>query len=241
MKENNNYQLTIIIPVYNEQHTILDVLDLLHLEESLKNINFQVIIIDDGSSDNTNELLLNGRYANKNNVKIIVHEKNIGKGAAIRSAQKHILGEYVVIKDADLENSVGDIKKLLDTIKNEELLAVYGSRCLEPRNNTGQGNPLYFWGGQFITLVTNLLFKQKLTDAPTCYKMFKADFFQKVPLKEDGFEFCQEITAHTAKQGVSIKEIPIMYYPRTKAQGKKLRGWKHGFKALWILLKMRLL
>ncbi len=233
------YKLTIIIPVYNEQNTILSVLDLLSFEEKLEKLPVQIIVVDDGSSDNTTELLRNGRHKDSKHIKFIFHKKNQGKGAAIRSAKPYIDGEYVVIQDADLENSVSDIPRLLETIQSECLPVIYGSRRLEPRNNAGPGNPWYFWGGQFITVVTNMLFKQDLTDAPTCYKMFRSDLFKAIPLKQSGFDFCQEVTAKIAKQGIKIKEIPITYYPRTKAQGKKL-SWQHGIRALLTLLKMRL-
>jgi dolichol-phosphate mannosyltransferase len=232
------YKLTIIIPTYNEQKTILKVLDSLNTQNELKQISWQAIIVDDGSTDKTYEILQNSLIAKQENIKIIKHPNNYGKGKAIRSAIPYIEGTYTIIKDADLENSVDDIPKLLNEIENKNLSVLYGSRRLEPQNNDGQGNLLYYLGGNFMSIATNILYKQKLTDAPTCYKIFDTKLLKTFTLSCDGFEFCQEVTALVSKKGIKIKEIPIKYFPRSRQEGKKL-SWKHGLRALWTLLKYK--
>lgn len=225
-------KLSILIPVYNEKTTILELLakiDAVDLGEIAK----EVIIVDDCSKDGTKELL----QGVANRYMVIFHEKNKGKGAAIRTALKAVTGDYVIIQDADLEYDPNDFKTMLQVMIRENLPVLFGSRRLKKQNKQYAGIS-YYLGGYLVTIITNVLFWQKLTDEPTCYKMFKADFIKKMPLTCERFEFCPEVTALTAKQGIRIREIPINYYPRDKEHGKKI-NWRDGIEAIWTLIKYR--
>ena len=227
-------KLTIIIPVYNEISTVQDLIDRI---KKLK-INKQVIMVDDNSTDGTTELI----KENKNQIdKIIFHEKNRGKGAAIRSAQNFIKGKYTVIQDADLEYDPDDLYSLLEEIEKNNNKVVYGSRVLNnPHNKKSQNfsHSLRILGNIFLTKLSNLLNKQKLTDAHTCYKMFESDLFKKIELQENGFSFCPEITTKISLLNIDIKEIAINYDGRSYGQGKKIVA-SDGLKAIWTLIKYR--
>ena len=227
-------KLTIIIPVYNEISTLQDLID------RITNLEFrkQVILIDDNSTDGTTEII----KKNRNRIdKIIFHDKNMGKGAAIRSAQNFIKGKYTVIQDADLEYDPEDLYSLLEEIERDKKKVVYGSRVLNnPQNKKSQNfsHSLRIVGNVFLTKLSNLLNKQKLTDAHTCYKMFESDIFKKIQLQENGFSFCPEITTKISLLNIDIKEIPINYHGRSYDQGKKIVA-SDGLKAIWTLLKYR--
>jgi glycosyltransferase involved in cell wall biosynthesis len=173
----------------------------------------------------------------KSKYKIIFHNQNKGKGAAIRSGLKEASGEYVIVQDADLEYNPEDYNVLLEKIISNNLMVVYGSRQLKKQNQRYSGL-LFYLGGIFLTSLTNLLFRQKLTDEATCYKLFKTDFLSSLPLKCQRFEFCPEVTALCAKNGIQIQEVPISYYPRGKNEGKKIR-WRDGWEAVTTLLHYR--
>ena len=225
--------LSIIIPVYNEKMTILEILRKIN-DVNLSELGFQkeIIIVDDGSTDGTREILskLIANY------KIIFHPKNRGKGAAIRAGLQGVVGNYVVIQDADLEYDPQDYKKLLEYILKNRVEVVYGSRRL--------GNPRrfshfsYYLGGVFLTFVANLIYRTKITDEATCYKLFKTEIIKSIPLKCEKFEFCPEVTAKIAKKGIKIHEVPINYFPRSEAEGKKIKC-KDGLVALWTLIKYK--
>ena len=226
--------LTIIIPVYNEIKTI---------EKLLKkvlsiNIKKQLVIVDDCSNDGTNKILI--KYSKKID-KLIVHKKNKGKGSAIRSAQKYVKGKYVAIQDADLEYNPVDLLKIIKFLKKNKLNIAYGSRVLNKNkyeNTQNFTHLIRIWGNVFLTKVSNIINKQNLTDAHTCYKIFRSDIFRKIKLQENGFAFCPEITTKIAKKKYKIREIPISYKGRTYSQGKKINSFD-GLIALYCLLKYR--
>tara|TARA_B100000287_G_scaffold400906_1_gene420505 strand:+ start:415 stop:1116 length:702 start_codon:yes stop_codon:yes gene_type:complete len=226
--------LTIIIPVYNEIKTIEKL-----IKKVLKiNIKKQLIIVDDCSNDGTNEILI--KYLKKID-KLIIHKKNKGKGSAIRSAQKYVKGKYVAIQDGDLEYNPVDLLKIVNFLKKKKLNVVYGSRVLNKNkyeNTKNFTHLIRIWGNVFLTKVSNIVNNQNLTDAHTCYKIFRSEIFKKIQLKEDGFAFCPEITTKVAKKKYKIIELPISYRGRTYSQGKKINSYD-GLIALFCLIKYR--
>ena len=230
----NKPKLTIIIPAYNEINTIQNLID----KVSNLKINKQIILIDDNSNDGTSEVIK--KNSNKLD-KIIFHNKNLGKGAAIKSAQKFIEGKYVVIQDADLEYDPNDLYNLLDEIEKNRYKVVYGSRVLKnPKNKKSQNfsHSLRIVGNIFLTKLSNLLNRQKLTDAHTCYKIFDSELFKSIDLKEKGFSFCPEITTKISNLNIEIIEIPINYNGRSYDQGKKIVAFD-GIKAIRTLIKYK--
>lgn len=228
--------LSIIIPVYNEQGTILKLLDKLVSAPKLLGYSLEFVVVNDGSTDDTARLLASSRFAHDPRFVWLAHEKNLGKGAAIRTGLKAAQGSYTVIQDGDLEYDPSDIAALLEYAKTKNQPVVYGSRHLNPNNSKGEF--LFYWGGRTLTIITNFLFGQNITDEPTCYKLFLTEFLKSLPLTCEGFEFCPEVTAHTARRGIKIPELPISYYPRDLTQGKKIRlaDW---FVAVWTLARVR--
>ena len=226
--------ITIIIPVFNEFKTIEKLLKKIF---KLK-IRKQLIVVDDGSSDGTLNIL--NKYKKKIN-KIILHKKNLGKGAAIISAKKHIRGRYVAIQDGDLEYNPNDLVKIYKHIKKNNLDVVYGSRVLNKNKFQNTKNFTHFvriWGNVFLTIVSNIVNNQDLTDAHTCYKVFKSNIFKKVRLEERGFAFCPEITTKISNKKYKIVEIPISYNGRTYQEGKKISSLD-GLEALYCLIKYK--
>ena len=230
---NQSFQtrLTIIIPAYNEITTIETLLQ--KVEAALALYSTQIIIVDDGSRDGTRDILK--KYENK--YTIVYHPENRGKGAAIRTGLKAASGSHVVIQDADLEYDPKDLVVMLEHMLLEDLPVLYGSRSVHRGRNQEAGFSFY-WGGQFLTLLTNVLYNQRLTDEPTCYKMFRHEVITSLPLVCNRFEFCPEVTARVAKQGIKIKELPISYYPRSVHEGKKI-NWRDGVEAIQVLIKQR--
>tara|TARA_B110000483_G_scaffold3557_1_gene4219 strand:+ start:175 stop:873 length:699 start_codon:yes stop_codon:yes gene_type:complete len=227
-------KLTIIIPVYNEIKTIEKL-----IKKILKiNIKKQLIIVDDGSSDGT-ELILK-KYKSRID-KLIFHKKNLGKGAAIKSGQKYVSGQYIGIQDADLEYDPRDLKKIVNEMDKRDLKVMYGSRVLKKnkfKNTQNFTHIVRIWGNIFLTKASNFLNKQKLTDAHTCYKIFDSRIFKKIKLKEKGFSFCPEITTKISMMNLNIEEFPINYIGRTYEQGKKITAFD-GLDALYVLVKYR--
>ena len=224
-------RLSIIMPVYNEKETIAEIIRKVK-EVDLNDIKKEIIIVDDFSTDGTRKIL---EKVKDNEIKIIYHDKNMGKGYAIRTALKYVTGDIVIIQDADLEYNPEDYIKLILPIIKGENKVVYGSRMLGKNKYSSLS---FFLGGQLVTFVANLLYGTKITDEPTCYKVFNSDVIKNLNLECKGFEFCPEVTAKVAKKGFKIKEIPISYYPRDKKHGKKI-NWKDGLEAIWILIKYR--
>jgi glycosyltransferase involved in cell wall biosynthesis len=227
-------KLSIIIPVYNEIKTIEKLIN-----KILKlNIKKQVIVVDDGSSDGT-QLILK-KFKNKID-KLIVHNKNRGKGAAIKSAQKFVKGKYVGIQDADLEYNPKDLEKIVSEMEKKNFDIIYGSRVLNKsmfKNTQNFTHVIRIWGNIFLTKVSNFLNGQNLTDAHTCYKVMDSRIFKKIRLKEKGFSFCPEITTKLSLMNLNIKEFPITYSGRTYEQGKKITAFD-GLDALFVLAKYR--
>jgi len=218
------------MPVYNERDTLNEILSRVQAVPVKK----EIIIVDDGSTDGTRQILKNIKGGN---IKVILHERNQGKGAAIRTGLREATGDIVIIQDADLEYDPMDYLKLIPLIQSGEAQVVYGSRTLGSKKRSYHR---YYWGGQLITFVANVLYRLKITDEPTCYKMFKKDLIDRIQLDCKGFEFCPEVTAKVARLGYTIHEVPISYHPRSFEQGKKIK-WKDGLIAIWTLLKYRFL
>ena len=225
-------KVTIIIPVFNEKNYINKI-----ISRVKNNINFekQIIVIDDCSSDGTREII----KKIKNIDKIIFHKKNLGKGAAIKSAIPYIKGNIVAIQDADLEYNPIDLNKLIDVMVSKNLNVVYGSRVLNKRryNNKFISNFRTF-GNHVLTLISNFLNNQNLTDAHTCYKIFKFDIFMQLNLQENDFAFCPEVTTKISLLNEKIKEVPISFKGRTVEEGKKIQFYD-AIRALITILKFK--
>lgn len=225
-------KITILIPVYNELKTLESILD------KIKDIDFyglekEIILIDDCSTDGTKELYEDLEY------KVLYHEKNLGKGAAIKTGLKEASGDIITIQDADLEYNPTDLLPLVEALIKNEADVAYGSRFLE-RDKSKNFMLTHFLGNKMLTVLTNILYGTKLTDMETCYKVFKAEFIKNIDIKSKRFDFEPEITAKILKKGAKIKEIPISYSARGFDEGKKI-SWKDGFSAIFALIKYRFL
>jgi len=221
--------LSVIIPVYNEKTTISEVIEKVSAVELP--IEKEIIVVDDGSTDGTVEVL------QTNSVKLthtFLTPINIGKGAAVRIGLTLVKGDIILIQDADLELNPNEYKQLLQPIFDGKTSVVYGSRFL----GENRVAPLRRIANYFLTFTTNLLFRTKLTDMETAYKVFTSEVAKNLSLEANRFEIEPEITAQIARKGFTILEVPISYRPRTKFEGKKIK-WKDGVKALWTLLKYR--
>lgn len=223
-------KLSIIIPAYQEEKTIAKVLDSI-LKVKLSGIRKEIIVVDDGSSDGTYD------EAKKfGGIKIFRLEKNQGKGAAVRKGLGVATGDIILIQDADLEYSPNEYSSLLKPILSGETDVVYGSRVM------GQHHDMYIvhkFGNWFITNVINFLFRVKLTDMETGYKVFRRKVIKGMKLKANRFEIEPEITANVVKGGYKIKEVPISFTPRSFEEGKKIT-WRDGLKALYYIIKFRI-
>mgnify|MGYP001451423423 FL=1 len=229
--------LSILIPVYNEEDNIQKILNKVLAVTLVNNIAKQIIIVNDCSTDGTEELVL--RYIEKHNdiqIEYQKHSRNKGKGRAINTALKMVKGDFVIIQDADNEYDPEEYNLLLKPIIDNYADVVYGSRFMG-------GNPhriLFFWhrlGNNFLTFLSNMFSNLNLTDMETCYKMFRREVIQSIEIKENRFGIEPEITAKMAKiKGIRIYEVGISYYGRTYEEGKKI-GWKDGFRAIYCILK----
>lgn len=220
--------LSIIVPVFNEKDTFETIYKQIQAEKTPK----EIIIVDDGSTDGTLELL---DKITDDNVKVIKHERNYGKGAAIKTGIEEVSGDYTLIQDADTEYDPADYVKLLDPVSKGKAVVVYGSRFTGERRNM-----LFFHmlGNKFLSLVTNILYNTTISDMETCYKLIKTDILKTVNIRSKKFDFEPEITAKILKRGIRIYEVPISYAGREFEEGKKIT-WRDGFAALWALLKYR--
>lgn len=227
-----NPVLSVVVPVYNERNS----LETLLAKVEAVAVPKEIILVDDGSTDGTRDIL--ARYQDRPGYRVVLQPFNQGKGAALREGFRHATGQIVVIQDADLEYNPAEYPKLIQPILDDLADVVYGSRFAGyPRR------VLYFWhsmGNKFLTLVSNMFTDLNLTDMETCYKVFRREIIQEMPLKSKRFGFEPEVTVKLAKAGYRIYEVPISYAGRTYAEGKKI-GWKDGVDALWTLFYFRFL
>ncbi len=222
-------KVSVIIPTYNEASTIGEVLRAVRAVVG-PGLAIEIVVVDDASNDGTPAIL-----EAEAGIKRLRHRRNRGKGAAIRTGLSAVTGEVVIIQDADLEYDPRDYPALVAPIRNGEAAVVYGSRIL---GRNPHSYLRYYYGGCFLTSVFNLLYGARLTDLNTCYKAFRKETILGVGLTGSGFEFCPEVSARLALQGVMIREVPIRYRPRSIAEGKKIR-WHDGLRALWTMLSIR--
>ncbi|MEX2007764.1 MAG: glycosyltransferase family 2 protein [Candidatus Levyibacteriota bacterium] len=232
-------KLSIIIPVFNEQKTIGKVINRVQALK-MPSVNIEVIVVDDGSTDGTPGIL---KKLNLKNTKVFFHDKNSGKGTAVKTGIHHATGDYIVIQDADLEYDPQDIKKLLSQVTEKKAKVVYGTRLKRlPNFSRDERKPLFlihYLGNRFLSLLTSILYGQWLTDMETCYKLFPKKAVTDMKLKAKRFDFEPEITSKLLKRGYKILEIPITTTPRGYEDGKKLHAMKDGTIALWTLFKYR--
>ena len=232
--------LSILIPVFNEENNIENILNRVRDVKLIENVSKQIIIVNDCSNDNSEKLILNYIKKNKDiNIEYKKHEKNHGKGKAITTAISLAKGDFIIIQDADNEYDPQEFNLLLKPILNNQADVVYGSRFIG-------GKPhriLFFWhtiGNKFLTFLSNVFSNLNLTDMETCYKMFKIEIIQSLTIKENRFGMEPEITAKIAKiKDIRIYEVGISYYGRTYEEGKKI-GWKDGFRAIYCIFKYNL-
>ncbi len=230
----DNFLLSVVIPCFNEKKFIRELIERI---KSVPIANKEIILVDDNSNDGTKEIIK--KKIEQKVTKVIYHDKNMGKGAALRSAFKEVKGDIVIVQDADLEYDPSEYQRLIKPIIEGKADVVYGSRFVGSQEH----RVLYFWhmiGNKFLTLVSNVFTNLNLTDMETCYKVFKKGVLDRISLQEDRFGFDPEITAKIAKLGCSIYEIGISYSGRTYAQGKKI-GWADGIKVLGSIIKYNLL
>jgi glycosyltransferase involved in cell wall biosynthesis len=225
-------KLSIVVPVFNERNTLVEVVRRMRAVELPDSIEREIIVVDDGSDDGTRDVL---KQLHDSTVRIIMHDHNRGKGAAVRTGFAHATGEYVLIQDADLEYDPEDWPRLLHPILRGRARVVYGSRFTGERRNMLF---LHWIGNRFLSLVTNVLYNTTLSDMETCYKLIDRALLKDMTLTAEQFEIEPEITAKILKRGVRIYEVPISYAGREFDEGKKIT-WHDGFLALWTLIKYR--
>jgi glycosyltransferase involved in cell wall biosynthesis len=225
-------KLSVVVPVYNERNTLVEVVRRMRAVELPDTIDREIVVVDDGSSDGTRDVL---RQLGDSTVRVVMHANNRGKGAAVRTGFAQASGDYVLIQDADLEYDPEDWPRMLAPVLAGKARVVYGSRFTGERRNM-----LFFhWvGNRFLSLVTNVLYNTTLSDMETCYKLIDRALLQDLDLRADRFEIEPEITAKILRKGVRIYEVPISYTGREVDEGKKIT-WTDGFSALWTLVKFR--
>lgn len=223
-------KITILIPVFNEVNTLSEILKKVE-EADFCGLEKEIILIDDYSTDGTRDLYKNYNY------KVLYHEYNQGKGAALRTGFKEASGDIIVIQDADLEYDPKDYKPLIELLLEGKADVCYGSRL-----SGGKPSRSFMFhhllGNKFLSLLTNILYGSTLTDMETCYKAFKKDFIKDIEIKSNRFDFEPEITAKVLKRGARLFEVPISYYGREFAEGKKIT-WRDGIHAIIALIKFR--
>ena len=242
-------KLSTIIPVYNEASTVREILRRVRLVKVTVPVGYdfegnnshqvqlekEIIVIEDGSDDGSREIVQ--EEATRGDLRVIYHERNQGKGAAVRTGFQNATGDFFVIQDADLEYDPREYRVLLQPILEARADIVYGSRF-----RGGPTKTMFFThmlGNRFLTLVTNILYDTILSDMETCYKCFRAEVIRDIPLSARGFEFEPEVTAKVLKRGHRIYEVPISYTGREFEEGKKINPWRDGLKAVWTLIKYR--
>jgi glycosyltransferase involved in cell wall biosynthesis len=229
--DQKNFKLSVVIPVFNERETVADLVAAVEATPFRK----EIIVVDDGSSDGTRDVLANMQDIG---LKVVLHEKNMGKGAALQTGFSHASGDIIIIQDADLEYDPAEYPVLLKPILDGKADVVYGSRFA----GHGAHRVLYFWhyiGNRFLTLMSNFFTNINLTDMETCYKVFTREALAGIEIREKRFGFEPEITAKMARKKLRIYEVPISYYGRTYEEGKKI-DWRDGVRAIWCILKYNL-
>jgi len=219
--------VSVIVPVYNEAAHVDELLQAIHASPVKK----EIIIVDDGSTDGTREKLQAMPLAN--DVTVVFHEKNCGKGAAIRTALGYARGEYILIQDSDLEYDPQDYPALLKPLEEHQSNVVYGVRPDRPERGLR-----FFLGAKLLTHLTNLLYGAGIHDEATCYKVFRRSVLSQIDLQCQRFEFCPEVTAKLCRMGEKIAEVPVSYTPRSSSEGKKIRH-SDGWLAIWTLIRHR--
>ncbi len=222
-------KLSVVIPVFNEKETIREIL----AQVRAVGLVSQMIVVDDFSTDGTREILKEEEQ--KGDMTLVLHDRNRGKGAAVRSGLERLTGDIVIIQDADLEYDPRDYPTLIRPIVEGRVKVVYGSRFIGPRKDMLF---THWLGNQFLTLITNIMFDTTLSDMETCYKVLRADLAKTLNIKSDRWGVDPEITAKVLKRGNRIFEVPISYYGREFYEGKKI-NWRDGFVVLWTLIKYR--
>ena len=225
-------KLSVIVPVFNERNTVVEVVRRMRAVELPDGIEREIIVIDDGSTDGTRDVL---RQLGDSTVRVLKHETNRGKGAAVRTGLALASGDYVLIQDADLEYDPDDWPRLIAPVMRGRARVVYGSRFTGERRNMLF---LHWVGNRVLSLVTNVLYNTTLSDMETCYKLVDRNLLTELSLTSNHFDIEPEITAKILKRGVRIYEVPISYAGREFDEGKKIT-WHDGFAALWTLVKFR--
>jgi dolichol-phosphate mannosyltransferase len=226
--------LSVLMPVYNEEDTVKEIIDAVLAVPT----DLELIVVDDGSTDQTRSRLHTLEAAQYPRLKIVYAPQNAGKGAAIRAALSHAAGDIVVIQDADCEYDPQDFLPMLELISRGAAV-VYGTRLShEAARMNHEVRDKFYFARRLLPKLTNALFGTQITDEATCYKMFRRSVLDSIPLHCERFDFCPEVTAKIIKRGYKIYETPIHYAARTAAQGKKI-GWRDAFDAAWALLKFR--
>ncbi len=223
-------KLSVIVPVYNEKDTVERIIQVIRAVP----VDKEILVVDDGSTDGTREII-RSKIASQPDVKAIFHERNYGKGRAIRTGIAEASGQAIIIQDADLEYDPMDYPRLLSAMEKSGSNIVYGSRFLEKKKVT---SPWHRAVNYSLTLLTNVLFFSRLTDMETCYKLFKTPTLRKLDIRSDGFEIEVELTAKALKAGEKIIEVPVSYKGRSFHEGKKI-GWTDGVNAVFSLLRYR--
>jgi len=223
-------KLSVIVPVYDERNTVVEIVRRMRAVELP--VDLEIVVVDDGSTDGTRDVL---RQLGDSTVHVVLHERNQGKGAAIRTGLAHVTGDLVLVQDADLEYDPEDWPKLLNPIMRGKARVVYGSRFTGERRNMLF---LHWIGNRFLSLVTNVLYNTTLSDMETCYKLFDRTVLDGITIRASRFEFEPEITAKILRRKIRIYEVPISYTGREFDEGKKIT-WRDGFIALWTLVKYR--
>jgi glycosyltransferase involved in cell wall biosynthesis len=225
-------KLSVVVPVFNERNTLVEVVRRMRAVELPDGIEREIIIVDDGSSDGSRDVL---KQLGDSTVRVVLHDVNRGKGAALRTGFTHATGEYVLVQDADLEYDPEDWPKLLNPVLRGRARVVYGSRFTGERRNMLL---LHWIGNRFLSMTTNVLYNTTLSDMETCYKLLDRDLIESMKLTSNRFDIEPEITAKVLKRGIRIYEVPISYSGREFDEGKKIT-WRDGISALWTLVKYR--
>jgi glycosyltransferase involved in cell wall biosynthesis len=225
-------KLSVVVPVYNERNTLVEVVRRMRAVELPDGIETEIIVVDDGSTDGTRDVL---KQLGDSTVRVVMHSDNRGKGAAVRTGFEHVTGEYVLIQDADLEYDPEDWPRLVNPVLRGKARVVYGSRFTGERRNMLF---LHWVGNRFLSFATNVLYNTTLSDMETCYKLIDRELLSDMRLRSERFEIEPEITAKILKRGVRIYEVPISYTGREFEEGKKIT-WRDGVTALLTLVKYR--